>query len=263
MNLKLDGKVVFVGGASKGLGRAAATALANEGAKVVISARNRETLRATADSISRETGSAVMAVPADLSRSDQVRAAIKAVLDDFGRVDILVNNAGGPPVGAFMEFTDEAWEAAFRLNLMSAVTLAREVVPGMKDRHWGRIINLTSIAVKQPLGGLILSNSIRAGVHGWAKSLSNELARLGITVNNVLPGYTLTDRVRGLARTQAEKEGATVDEMLARMQEAIPMKRLGKPEDVGDLVAFLASEQAGYITGASIQIDGGFYAGLL
>lgn len=263
MDLKLDGKVAFVGGASKGLGRAAAAALANEGAKVVISARNRETLQATADSISRETGNEVMAAPADLSRPDQVRAAVKAVLDDFGRVDILVNNAGGPPVGAFMEFTDEAWEAAFRLNLMSAVTLAREVLPGMKDQRWGRIINLTSIAVKQPLDGLILSNSIRAGVHGWAKSLSNELAPLGVTVNNVLPGYTLTDRVRSLARTQAEKEGAKVNEMLARMEEAIPMKRLGRPEDVGDLVAFLASEQAGYITGASIQIDGGFYAGLM
>ncbi|MDY6851689.1 MAG: SDR family oxidoreductase [Thermodesulfobacteriota bacterium] len=263
MDLKLEGKVAFVGGASKGLGRATAAALADEGAKVVISARNRETLRATAGSISRETGNEVMAAPADLSRPDQVRAAIKDVLDDFGRVDILVNNAGGPPVGAFMEFTDEAWEAAFRLNLMSAVTLAREVVPGMKDRRWGRIINLTSIAVKQPLGGLILSNSIRAGVHGWAKSLSNELAPLGITVNNILPGYTLTDRVRSLARTQAEKEGTKVDEMLARMEEVIPMKRLGKPEDVGGLVAFLASEQAGYITGASIQIDGGFYAGLM
>jgi len=263
MDLGLGGKVAFVGGAGKGLGRAAARALAREGARVVIAARTRESLEKTAADLSRETGSEVRAVPVDLSRAGQVRTAVKAALKDFGRLDILVNNAGGPPSGTFLDFGDEAWEAAFRLNLMSAVILAREVVPGMRDRRWGRIINLTSIAVKQPLDGLILSNSIRAGIHGWAKTLSNELAPYGVTVNNVLPGFTLTDRVRNLAQAQAEKEGVSPEEVLGRMEQAIPMKRLGRPEDVGELVAFLASEQAGYITGVSVHIDGGFYPGLM
>jgi len=263
MDLGLGGKVAFVGGASKGLGRAAALALAREGAKVVVAARTRDSLEKTAADISRETGAEVRAMPVDLSRSGQVRTTIKTVLKDFGRVDILVNNAGGPPSGTFLDFGDDAWEAAFRLNLMSAVILARAVVPGMRDQGWGRIINLTSIAVKQPLDGLILSNSIRTGLHGWAKTLSNELAPCGITVNNVLPGFTLTDRVRSLARVQAEKEGVGPEEVMGRMEQAIPMKRLGRPEDVGDLVAFLASEQAGYITGVSIHIDGGFYSGLM
>ncbi|MEW5724180.1 MAG: SDR family oxidoreductase [Thermodesulfobacteriota bacterium] len=263
MDLGIEGKVALVGGAGKGLGRAAAGALAREGCVVVISSRTAGTLAATAEAIRRETGAEVLPLPADLSSSRQAAGLARTALDRYGRVDILVNNAGGPPVGKFLDFTDLDWEAAFRLNLMSAVTLAREVVPGMIERRWGRIVNLTSIAVKQPLDGFILSNAVRAGVHGWAKTLSNELAPFGVTVNNVLPGFTLTDRVWSLARDQSEKQGLSSEEVLKQMAGAIPMNRLGRPEDLGDLVAFLASEQAGYITGVSIQIDGGLYKGLM
>lgn len=250
-------------GASKGLGLAAATAMAREEARVIIMARTEETLSQAAESLSRETGRPVIPVTVDLSRANQTRLAVQTALDAYGRIDILVNNAGGPGTARFLEIDDTNWEAAFRLNLMSAVVMAREVVPGMKARRWGRIINLTSIAVKQPIDGLMLSNAIRAGVHGWAKTLANELAPFDITVNNVLPGYTLTGRIRDLARAIASREGVSPEEIISGMTEAIPIGRLGQPEEVGDLVAFLASEAAGYITGVSIPIDGGFYKGLL
>lgn len=263
MDLGLSDKVAFVGGASKGLGWAIAVALAREGAKLAIVARNRTRLEDAAAKLRDEFKVEAKPIPGDLSRTGQVRAAVLSALETFGRVDILVNNAGGPPAGPFVDFSDEVWLDAFKLNFMSAVTATREVLPGMKERGWGRIINMTSIAVKQPLDGLILSNAIRAGVHGWAKSLSNELATEGITVNCVLPGFTLTDRVRSLAQSQAEREGLTTEEVISSLTEAIPMGRMGKPEEIGDLVAFLASPRAAYITGTSIHIDGGFYHGLM
>ena len=263
MDLGLKGKVALVGGASKGLGLAVARSLAREGAAVVMAARSTDVLDKAAQETARDTGAEVLAQAADLSDAEQARGLAKAALQRFGRVDILVNNAGGPPSGQFLDFSDADWEAAYRTNLMSAVVLSREVVPGMKERKWGRIINLTSIAVKQPLDGLILSNAVRAGVHGWAKSLANELGPYNITVNNVLPGWTLTDRVRSLVQTRAEKENRTPEDILEETSRVIPMQRLGRPEDLGDLTAFLASEQAGYITGVSIPIDGGFYKGLM
>ena len=263
MDLGLKGKVALVGGASRGLGLAAAESLAREGARVIITARSKDQLEAAAARIAQNTGAAVEARPADLSRPGEAAGLARETVRDFGRVDVLVNNAGGPPGGAFLDFSDQDWEAAFQLNLMSAVNLTREVIPGMKERQWGRIINLTSIAVKQPIDGLILSNAIRAGVHGWAKSLANEYAPHGVTVNNVCTGYTLTERVRSLAEARAAQEGITPESVIAGFVASVPMKRLGRPEDLGDLVAYLASEQAGYITGASIPIDGGYYRGLL
>ncbi len=263
MDLGLTDKTALVGGGSRGLGRAIAAALSREGARVAIVARDRQVLEETARDISASTGRTVKPVAADLSVPEQARKAAGETLEAFGRVDILVNNAGGPPSGYFADFSDEAWDQAFRLNLMSAVNMTREVLPGMKERRWGRIVNMTSIAVKQPLDGLMLSNSIRAGVHGWAKSLAAETAAFGVTVNNVLPGYTATDRVRRLARSQAEREGLTENEIVARMNRSVPMRRLASPEEVGDLVAYLASEKAAYITGVSIQIDGGFHSGLM
>ncbi|MFH1135317.1 MAG: SDR family oxidoreductase [Pseudomonadota bacterium] len=263
MNLGLHGKIALVGGAGKGLGRAAAFSLAREGVKVGLISRTRATLEKTAAEIEAATGSEARAIPADLADRDQAVEAARAAVRLFGRVDILVNNAGGPPSGQFLDFADADWDRAFQLNLMSAISLARELVPGMKARGFGRIVNITSLAVKQPLDGLILSNAIRAGLHGWAKSLSNELAPFGITVNNILPGYTLTDRVGSLAAVLAQKQGTTPEAVIAGWEAGIPMKRLGRPEDLGDLAAFLASEQAGYITGTSILIDGGAYKGLM
>ncbi len=263
MDLGLKDKIALVGGGSKGLGRAAAMALAQEGAKVVIISRTEDVLGETAETIHRETGAEVTARPADLSLADQARRIVRETIDGYGRLDILVNNAGGPPTGQFLDFGEDDWAAAFRTNLMSAVTMAGEALPSMKEHQWGRIINLTSIAVKQPLDGLILSNAVRAGVHGWAKSLANEVASLNITVNNVLPGYTLTDRVRSLAGQRAEQEGISTEQVIGQWENNIPMKRLGRPEELGSLVAFLASNQAAYITGVSIPIDGGFYKGLM
>ncbi|MEW6265860.1 MAG: SDR family oxidoreductase [Thermodesulfobacteriota bacterium] len=263
MDLGLTGRIALVCGGSKGLGRAAATALAKEGAKVIIAARGQEALNQAAADITNLTGAEVTPVSADLSDPEQARLLARSALSAWGRVDVLINNAGGPPAGLFLDFSDQDWEAAIRLNFLSAVVLTRELVPGMKERRWGRVINFTSIAVKQPIDGLILSNAVRAAVHGWAKSLSNELAAFGVTVNNVLPGYTLTERVRNLSLTLGRQRGVSPEKIIEEYEAQIPMNRLGRPEDFGHLAAFLASDLAGYITGASIPIDGGYYKGLM
>jgi 3-oxoacyl-[acyl-carrier protein] reductase len=263
MDLGLTGKVALIGGASKGLGLAAARALCAEGAHAALMARSPDVLEQAAEDLRQTTGAEVLAVAVDLSQTDDLPDAVDQALDAFGRIDILINNAGGPPTGQFLDLGLDDWLHAFHLNLASAVTLAKLVVPRMKENNFGRIINLTSIAVKQPLDNLILSNSIRAGVHGWAKTLASELAPHGITVNNIMPGYTLTDRVRGLARNMAEEEGVSPEAVIHQLVEDIPMGRLGRPDELGDLAAFLASERAAYITGASIPVDGGFYKGLL
>jgi len=200
---------------------------------------------------------------ADLTDIAQAGGFVRAALDHFGTIDILVNNAGGPPSTSFLEIDDKLWEYGFRLNLMSTIAMTREAVPVMKDKHWGRIINMTSISVKQPINGLILSNTIRSGVIGLAKSLSNELAPFNVTVNSVCPGYTMTERVRSLSVAVAAKEGTKPEEIVKRWESEIPMGRLGTPEEFAGLVAFLASDFAGYITGAAIQIDGGWYKGIM
>ncbi len=263
MDLGLKGKVALVAAASKGLGKAVAMELAGEGARVAICARGEDTLRATADEIGARAKSEVLAVAADVTVAEDVEGLVAETLNYFGRIDVLVNNAGGPPAGYFLEFGDEDWQAAFELNLLSTVRLIRAVLPGMKQRRWGRIVNITSVAVKQPVDNLILSNAVRSGVVGLAKTLATQLAAEGITVNNVCPGYTLTDRVRGLAQAQAERDGLAYDEVLARFARDVPMGRLGQPEELAALVAFLASERAGYITGQSIAVDGGYVRGIL
>jgi 3-oxoacyl-[acyl-carrier protein] reductase len=262
MDLGMKGRTAVVAGGSLGLGRAAALALSREGARVAICARDRDRLQAAAKQIREETGGEVLAIPADVSETMQAARFVREAIGHFGGADILVNNAGGPPAAAFLEIDDALWEKGFRLNLLSTIAMTREAIPVMKARTWGRIINVTSIAVKQPIDGLILSNTARAGVLGLAKSLANELAPFSITVNSVCPGYTLTDRVRGLAKVMAEKEETSPEAVTARWEASIPMKRLGTPEEFAALVAFLASEQAGYITGAAIPIDGGWYRGL-
>ena len=263
MDLGLKGRVAFVAAASKGLGRAVAEELAAEGANLFICARGKDALEKTRDEIARETGARVEAMPADLARPADVRAAVREAIAHFGRVEILVTNAGGPPSGSFESLTAGMWQDAVDLTLMSVVNLTAEVIPGMKERRWGRIINVTSIAVKQPVHGLMLSNSLRSAVTGFAKTLSNEVASFGITVNSMLPGYTRTERVEQLSEATAKREGITPSEAAARWESEIPMRRLGEPREFGALAAFLASDRASYITGTSIPVDGGWIKALL
>jgi 3-oxoacyl-[acyl-carrier protein] reductase len=262
MDLGLGGKVALVAASSRGLGRAVAEELAREGARLVLCARGEAALRETADAI-RATGAEVEAVAADVSRPVDVARVVDAGMRAFGRVDILVTNGGGPPAGPFESHSAEAWHEAVRQNLDSVVELTRAVLPGMKERRWGRIINVTSIAVKQPVDNLILSNSVRAAVTGFARTLANEVAPFGITVNNVMPGYTRTQRVDELAARNATLRGTSADAQLAVWEAQIPMGRLGEPAEFGAMVAFLASERASYTTGASIPVDGGWIRSLL
>ncbi len=262
MDLGLKGRVALVAGASRGLGKAIALELAREGALVAICARSAEQLEAAAEEIRRATGARVEALPADVSDAQEVERLIVQVLERFGRLDILVNNAGGPPAGSFSHLSDQDWLRALETNLLSAVRLSRAAAPSMQANRWGRIINLTSVSARQPMDDLVLSNVARAGVLGLAKSLSNELAAYGITVNSVCPGYNHTSRLVEVAQSRARREGRSVEDILAGYERQVPLGRLGEPEEVAALVAFLASERAGYITGTAIQVDGGYVRGL-
>ncbi|HLZ56235.1 MAG TPA: SDR family oxidoreductase [Ktedonosporobacter sp.] len=263
MDLGLKGKVAVVLAASKGLGRASATALATEGASVTIGSRDQQHLARTAQEIQQETGSRVLPVPTDVTKAEDTAAIIAATIREFGHLDILVNNAGGPPPGNFEHFDDAHWQAAFELNLLSAVRLIRLALPHMRQAGSGRIINIVSTSVKQPIDGLLLSNAIRPGVIGLAKTLSTELAPENITVNNVCPGTFYTDRIReGTRLKHLLAQGMSEEEALRDLARDIPMRRIGKPEELGALVSFLASQQASYITGTTIQVDGGAIRGL-
>ncbi len=263
MKLGIEGRSALVAASSRGLGRAVAEELAAEGADLTICARGEEALEEARRQLVETHGVDVTSVAADLSTAEGVRGVAEAALEAHGRVDILLTNTGGPPPGSFESLPVEAWQEAYRNNLESVVRLIRGVLPGMKEQRWGRIINVTSIAVKQPVDGLILSNSLRAGVTGLAKTLSAEVAPHGVTVNNVMPGYTRTDRVESLARETAGEEGITPDQAMGRWEEEIPAGRLGQPHEFAALVAFLASERAGYITGTSIPVDGGWIRALI
>ncbi|HVQ37777.1 MAG TPA: SDR family oxidoreductase [Pyrinomonadaceae bacterium] len=263
MDLGLTGKVALVAASSRGLGRAVAEELAAEGASLVLCARNEEALAATREAIVKETGARVVIVTADVAVAGDAKRVVDAGIEAFGQIDILITNAGGPPAGTFESITTEQWEAAVRLTLYSVIELTRQVLPGMKERGWGRILNITSIAVKQPVENLMLSNSLRAGVTGFARTLANEVAASGITVNNILPGYTRTERVEELALMMAEKQGISPADFKGKWEREIPMKRLGEPREFAALAAFLVSERASYITGTSVQVDGGWIRSLL
>ncbi len=257
MNLGLKGKTAIVAASSKGLGFEIAKALAEEGVKVSICARNESELLKARETIVKETGSEVLAVKCDLTIQEDIKNLVEKTVETFGDVNILVNNSGGPPTGIFTELPLEEWLKAVKLNLISAITLSKHVLPYMIKNRWGRIINSTSFSVKQPIEGLILSNSIRLAVIGFAKTLANEVGKYNITVNNVCPGYFKTDRVIQLAKTKAEKQNTTIENIFKEWESQIPLGRLGNPREYAELILFLASERASYITGATIQIDGG------
>lgn len=262
MDLGIRGRVALVAASSRGLGRATAEALAAEGADLVLCARGAEALEETAAAIRRAHGVRVAAVAADVADPEGIARVVGAAAP-LGPVDILVTNAGGPPAGPFETHDAAAWQEAVRVNLTSVVELTRAVLPGMKARRWGRIVNVTSIAVKQPVDNLILSNSVRAAVTGFARTLANEVAPFGITVNSVMPGYTRTARVDTLAARNAALRNSTPADEFAVWERQIPMGRLGEPAEFGAVVAFLCSSQASYVTGTSVPVDGGWIRALV
>jgi len=256
MNYRLEDKVAVVMAASKGLGRAAAAALCAEGCRVAICSRDEKKSQQAAASIMNETGGEVYAGVADVGTAGQIETFIQAVIARWGHVDILVTNAGGPPVKTFEETSDEEWEKYFQITFMSTVRSIRQVMPEMKKAGWGRIINITSISVKEPLPGLIYSNSLRAAVVGLAKTLSQELGPSGITVNNVAPGYHRTDGLERIVRKRMEA-GEKRDDIFNTWQQQVPLRKIGEPEDLAALITFLASDASRYISGTTIQVDGG------
>lgn len=262
MDLGLRDRVALVAAGSRGLGRAVALELATEGARVAICARGQEAIDATVADITRAGGRA-LGVVADVSQARDVARLVDTVRAALGPIDILVTNSGGPKSGVFGTLTPEDWDEATRVLLTSAVGLARAVLPEMRARKWGRILTITSIAVKQPVDGLMLSNSLRAAVTAFARTLANEVAPDGVTVNNLMPGYTRTDRVVDLANQMAATGDTTPEAVTGRWEAQIPMGRLGEPREFAALAAFLASDRASYITGQSIAVDGGWIRGVL
>jgi 3-oxoacyl-[acyl-carrier protein] reductase len=263
VNFGLTDRVALVAAASKGIGFASARELAREGARVFLCSRDEKRASEAAAKIHEQTGAVVAGIGADVTDEKSVGRFVELAIERAGHVDILVTNAGGPPATTFDQTDLDLFRKAFELNALSAIRLAKLVLPKMRQQKWGRIINITSVSVKQPIEGLILSNTVRAGLTGWAKTVATEVARDGVTVNNVAPGYTLTERQEELARARSEAMGKTKEEIIATWATQGPMGRIGKPEEIAAAVAFLASERASYITGITLQVDGGWVRSLL
>ena len=263
MDLGLRGKTAIVAAASKGLGKGAARALAQEGANVVMFSRNPADIKAAADDVRRVAtdGARVVGLSADVTRLADLERVVKVTLDDFRSIGILFNNAGGPKPGLFDTLDDGDWESAFDLNLMSAIRLTRLCLPHMRSRHWGRVITSTSSSVKQPLPNLMLSNAIRSATTAWSKTLSDQVSADGITVNCLAPGRIDTERIRQIDEDLAQRQGKTREEVAQASLVTIPAGRYGRPDEFGAAAAFLASEQAAYITGVTLLVDGGLFRG--
>lgn len=262
METGLKNRVAIIAASSQGLGRAAAEAFAAEGCRIAMCARNKKTLHQAAEKIRKQHKVEVLSEPLDVTDPNAVHNFVEAVVKQFGAADICVTNAGGPPAKGFLAATLEDWHKAVNLNFLSAVHFAREVIPHMQRKHWGRIITITSVTTKQPVADLVLSNAVRAAVVGLVKSLANEFGKDGILVNNVGPGFTATDRLKELAKSRSVASGKTENEILAGWAADAPLQRLGEPCELADAVVWLASERASYITGQTLLVDGGLYKGL-
>ena len=263
MKLDISNKKALICGASKGLGKACAISLATEGVKPCLSSRSEESLTQAALEIEQITGVKCEIAPMDLSIAGSARDLYEYVKDRFGEIDILINNSGGPPTGSYYQFTEEDWISAFRNNCLAGLELIKYFVPSMKEKRWGRIINLTSVSVKQPLKPLVLSNGVRIGLIGASKTISQELAGFGITINNIATGWTKTERVEQILNLKAQQENISIEEAERSITADIPLERMNTPEEVADVVTFLASDLARAVTGTTIAVDGGFCAGIL
>ena len=262
MDLNLKDKIAVIFAASKGLGKAAAMSLAAEGCRVAICSRNKQNLEQTREEIESKTGNEVLIQIVDVGNKSDIESFIQTVIKKWHKIDILVTNGGGPPVKPFMDTEDEEWHTWFDNTFMSVVRSIQAVIPSMQKNKWGRIINITSVSVKAPIENLIYSNALRLGVVGLAKTLAAELGPFGITVNNVAPGYHLTDGLERIIKTKVDS-GLKREDVLKQWNDKIPMRRIGVPDDLAGLITFLASDKASYLTGATIQVEGGMYSGVL
>jgi 3-oxoacyl-[acyl-carrier protein] reductase len=262
MDTSLKGRVAIVAASSQGIGRATAEAFAAEGCRVAMCARSAQTLQATAERVGKQYKTEVFAQALDVTDAEAVHRFVDAVVSKFGNVDICVTNAGGPPAKGFLATSLEEWRKAVDTNFLSTVYFAREVIPHMQRKHWGRIITITSITTKQPVPDLVLSNAVRAAVVGLVKSLANEFGKDGILVNNVGPGYTATDRLKELGKARSAASGKSEEEISEEWSADTALKRLGEPREVADAIVWLASERASYVTGQTLLVDGGLYKGL-
>ena len=263
MDFGLKNKVALVAAASSGIGFACARELAREGARVFLCSRGAQHAADAAQKIHEETGADVAGIACDVTDDAAVQSFVNLAIERGGKIDICVTNAGGPPAKTFAEADLETFRQAFELNALSAIRFAKLMLPGMIERKWGRIVNITSVSVKQPIDGLLLSNTVRAGLTGWAKTVSNEVAANGVTVNNVAPGYTLTERQDYLAEVRGQATGKSKQEIIDSWADQAPIRRMAQPEEIAAAVAFLASERASYITGVTLQVDGGWVRSLL
>lgn len=262
METGLKNRVAIIAASSQGLGRATAEAFAGEGCRIAMCARNQEALQQAAEKIRKQYKAEVLTEPVDVTDPHAVHRFVAAVVKQFGSADICVTNAGGPPAKGFLAASLDDWRKAVDLNFLSTVYFAREVIPHMQRKHWGRIITITSVTTKQPVADLVLSNAVRAAVVGLVKSLANEFGTDGILVNNVGPGFTATDRLKELAKSRSASTGKSEKEIFDGWAADAPLKRLGEPRELADTIVWLASERASYITGQTVLVDGGLYKGL-
>jgi 3-oxoacyl-[acyl-carrier protein] reductase len=266
MDLGLGGRVAIVCAASQGLGKATAQGLFDEGAHVVICSRDAGRLQEAAGEIVRKAPTVrarVVPIVADVTKPQQIKDLVAATVNEFGRIDILVTNAGGPPVASFPDLDDSKWEQGISLNLMSTIRCIREVLPHMRARRWGRIIAITSITAKQPINDLVISSTVRPGILGLVHVLSNQYAGEGIMVNSITPGFILTARQKEISDARAASRGISPEEYVAELVREVPVKRYGTPEELANVIVFLASERASFVTGATISVDGGLTKGIL